>query len=97
MDGGRKDEMPRNSKEGRIGVRNGWTAGAREEKRGREERSSDRVRDGRLDGAAASLALSFHDGWCVFFPSYLVCHVRPCTEELCLVTTSGQSRCFSEG
>lgn len=75
MDRGRKDEMPRNSKEGRIGVRNGWTARAREEKRGREDRSYDRVRDGRLDGAAAFLALSFHDGWCVFFPSYLVCHV----------------------
>lgn len=75
MDGGRKDETQGNSKEGRIGVRNGWTGRVGEEKRGREDRSNDRVRDGRLDGAAAFLALSFHDGWCVFFPSYLVCHV----------------------
>lgn len=67
------------------------------EKGGMEDRSNDRVRDGRLDGATAFLALSFHDGWCVFFPPYLVCHVWPCTEELCLVTTSEQSGCFSEG
>lgn len=47
----------------------------RRKKKGREYRSNDRVRDGRLDGAAAILALSFHDGWRVFFPSYLACHV----------------------
>lgn len=75
MDGGRKDETQGNGKEGRIGVRNGWTGRVGEEKRGREDRSHDRVRDGRLDGAAAFLALSFHDGWRVFFPSYLMCHV----------------------
>lgn len=62
MDGGRKDEMRRNSKEGRIGVRNGWTARVGEEKRGGEDRSTDRVRDGGLDGAAAFLALSSYDG-----------------------------------
>lgn len=50
MDGGRKDEMQGNGKEGRIGVRKGWMGRVKEEKRGREDKSNDRVRDGRLDG-----------------------------------------------
>lgn len=75
MDGGRKDETQEDGKEGRFGVRNGCTGRVDEKKEAGEDRSNDRVRDGRLDGAAAFLALSFHDGWCVFFPSYLVCHV----------------------
>lgn len=83
MDGGSQDETQGNGKEGRSDVRNGWTGRIGEEKEGREDRSNDRVRDGRFDGAAAFLALSFHDGWRVFSPPIL-CVMSDCALRSCV-------------